>query len=112
MTQRDLFPRFSDSPTTTAPAPAQRHSQTSVAAAESITPHLNRLERMVMDFLAKAEDGGTDEEIALGTGLLEGTARARRVNLVGAGKVTDSGRERSTSRGRNAHVWVKANVNH
>ena len=101
MNQRELFSRFTDSE-----APAQRHSQTSVAAAEAIEPHLNRLERMVLDYLAKAEDGGTDEEIAIGTGLLEGTARARRVYLVGAGKVTDSGNNRSTSRGRAATVWV------
>ena len=104
MNQRELFARFPDSEATT--APAQRHSATSVAAAEAIEPHLNKLERLVLNHLAKATDGGTDEEIANGTGLLEGTARARRRELVKRGMVRITPRTRDTTRGRAATVWT------
>ena len=104
MNQLNLFPTYPDSEATA--VPAQRHSRTSVAAAESMKPHLNRLERIVMDFLARADDGGTDEEIAIGTGLLEGTARARRRELVQRQLVTVTPRSRPTTRGRMAFLFL------
>ena len=104
MTQLNLFPTHPDSDATA--VPAQRHSPTSVAAAEAIEPHLNRLERLVLGFLETAKDGGTDEEIAIGTGLLEGTARARRRELVKRGMVRITPRTRETSRRRSATIWL------
>ncbi len=83
-----------------------------MAAAEAIEPHLNKLERMVMDYLAKAKDGGTDEEVALGTGLRQETARARRRELVIMGKVIKSDKQRPTSSGRAATVWILKRIPH
>lgn len=87
--------------------PAQRHSETSVAAAESIRPDANRLRAVVLDAIRRAgADGLTDEEGIAATGLSPSTYRPRRVECVQAGKVIDSGKTRKTASGRNAVVWI------
>lgn len=85
-------------------APAQRHSPTSVAAAEGLTPQaLNAMQRKVVAYL---EDHGpsTDEEIAVGLGMNPSTERPRRIELARAGIVVEAG-ERKTASGRRATVW-------
>ena len=87
--------------------PAQRHSPTSVAAAGEIRPVSGRLRQLVLDWLTgQSSDGGTDEEGIAALGLSPSTYRPRRVELVEAGLVIDSGRTRRTYAGRKAVVWV------
>jgi hypothetical protein len=51
-------------------APAQQHSRTSMAAADSLDENaLNRLQRQVLAVIAAASAGLTDEEIQLHTGM-------------------------------------------
>ena len=85
-------------------APAQRHSATSVAAAESLTPGaLNAAQRRVLAYLEE-HGPATDEEIIAGTGMNPSTARPRRIELVRHGLVVEDG-ERRTASGRRATVW-------
>lgn len=86
-------------------APAQRHSATSVAAADSMDRStMNRLQRLIYDFLRDQPEGATDEEIAHACGLNPSTARPRRIELVRHGLVVEDG-ERKTASGRRATVW-------
>ena len=84
-------------------APAQRHSDTSRAAAEQVAPKVEALARRVLDALR----GGplTDEEGQRLLGMGGNTYRPRRVNLVTLGFVEDSGQTRKTSSARHATVW-------
>ena len=97
--------RFAQVPITFTLAP-HSDEDTSRDAAKAITPHLERLERRVLDALA--ENGPmTDQEIERATGLSGNTARPRRVALCGRGLVVDSGERRKASR-RPAKVWRRA----
>lgn len=88
-------------------APFQPHSPTSRAAAESVAGQAPSLRRAVYRALLEAGEGGcTDEEIQALLGLSGSTQRPRRVELVEAGLVRDSGRKRTTGSGRLAVVWV------
>jgi DNA-binding MarR family transcriptional regulator len=85
-------------------APAQQHSPTSVAAAESLTPEdLNDGQRRVLAYL-KEHGPATDEQIIAGTGMNPNTARPRRVELVRRGLVVNGGEGRTQS-GNRAVVW-------
>jgi hypothetical protein len=84
--------------------PASNDS-TSLEAAESLVPHLGRLEAAVLEVI-RHRHGATDEEVERATGLLHQTASARRRGLVLHGMVRDSGLTRKTNSGRNAIVWV------
>ena len=85
-------------------APAQRHSPTSVAAAEALAPEaLNAAQRRVLAYLEE-HGPATDEEIIAGTGMNPSTARPRRIELVRHGLVVEDG-ERRTASGRRATVW-------
>jgi hypothetical protein len=87
--------------------PAQRHSPTSVEAANSIKPVLNELQTKVFAaFEYVAEEGLTDEEGISALSMPASTYRPRRVELVEAGLVRNSGRTRPTASGRKAVVWV------
>lgn len=86
--------------------PAQRHSVTSVAAAQEIKPTATTLRARVYEFLkAQGERGATDEEMQLGLPMAASTQRPRRVELVKAGLIGDSRLTRKTSSGRSATVW-------
>lgn len=88
-------------------APAQRHSPTSVAAAEQVKPIAETQRRLVLSILQMAgERGLTDDEIQAATGMNPSGARPRRIELVRAGLVRDSGRTRKTRSGREAVVWT------
>jgi hypothetical protein len=86
--------------------PAQRHSPTSVEAAQSITPQrIGELHRAIMGLLREQPEGATDEEMQDELFMLANTQRPRRRELQLAGIVEDSGKTRLTRTGRNAVVW-------
>ncbi len=87
-------------------APSQRHSPTSVAAADAIGPALNDLQIRLLAFLReRGDEGATDEEGVESLGWSPSTYRPRRVELVAKGLVRDQGRQRKCRSGRNAAVW-------
>lgn len=89
------------------PAPAQKHSATSVAAAHRVASAA-ALRAQVLEYLRERVDGATDEEIQTALSMGGSTQRPRRVELVNRGLVHDSGRTRRTTSGRQAVVWVAA----
>lgn len=84
--------------------PRQRHSETSVAAAESVAAYVPMLEQKVLSYIHRS-NGCSDEHGALGTGLRENTYRPRRIWLTDNGYVKDSGRKTKGTSGRLATVW-------
>lgn len=92
---------------TPAPAPYQRHSRTSRAAAASIEPKTGTKRAVVLAFLrGRGRAGATDEEMQREIPMGPNTQRPRRVELVAARLIRDSGRERNTAGGDAAVVWV------
>lgn len=91
----------------TAPQTQVRHDarDTSLAAATKALGRSAGWRRRVFDLIA-ASDGVTDEEIADQLGMNPSTERPRRVELVQAGLIRDSGRRRRTVSGTDAAVWV------
>lgn len=86
-------------------APAQQHSVTSRAAADSMDrATLNRLQRLIYDFVADQPGGATDEEIARACSLNPSTARPRRIELERRGLIVEAGTRKAAS-GRMATVW-------
>ena len=86
--------------------PAQRHSDTSVAAADAIAGTTGRLRRLVLDHLKAVHPAGaTDEEMQTALGMNPSTQRPRRIELVERHMVRDSGQRRKTTSGRWAVVW-------
>jgi hypothetical protein len=90
------------------PALAQEHSVTSRAAAAKIEPRRGTLQTIVYLYIKSCSSGATDEEGMEATGIVASTYRPRRVELVEAGRIVDSGRTRKTRSGREAVVWVAA----
>lgn len=83
--------------------------ETSEEAAEAIKRKRLAQWRRIHERLILAGWGGlTDQEIQRATGLDPSTERPRRIELVNAGLVYDSGRKRRTLSGRRAIVWVSA----
>lgn len=91
------------------PAPYVQGSETSRAAAQHVGNATGAMREAVLRFLAdRGDEGATDEEIGSALRLGGSTARPRRVELVAAGCVRDSGKRRPTTSGRAATVWVRA----
>lgn len=89
------------------PAPYQRPSATSKAAAEAVKPHSASYRGIVLAFIrAKGSAGATNEEIAAGTLLQIQTVCPRVVELREARLITDSGTTRPTQSGRQAKCWI------
>lgn len=87
-------------------APYQRHSKTSVDAANAIGPRLGQLQSEVLNFIRQAGvHGATDEEIQEGLTLNPSTQRPRRIELMYLGLIYNSSITRRTRSGRNATVW-------
>jgi hypothetical protein len=83
----------------------QRHSPTSRAAAELLTPTtINACQRKVLAYLADHPDGATDEEMQLGIPMSPSTQRPRRIELVAKGMIVQAG-EGKTRSGRRAVKW-------
>ena len=94
-----------DLPLFARPAPSVRGSRTSAAAADAMRPAtLNRLHRLVLEYIAAHQDGVTDEEIASGVELNPSTARPRRIELARRGLIVEAG-TRAGKSGRMATVW-------
>ena len=89
-------------------APYQPHSETSRAAAEVIAKGLGLLQTQVLDCIAVQYrfSGATDEQIQEFCNMNPSTQRPRRIELLKAGLIRDSGRKRRTRSGRQATVWV------
>lgn len=88
-------------------APFVSHSPTSVAAAEAIEPISGTQRRLVLTLIQlSGERGMTDNELQDESGIAGSAQRPRRIELVKAGLVKDSGRTRATKSGRQAVVWI------
>lgn len=89
--------------------PFQRHSPTSRAAAAGIEPVAGTRRAAVLSFLrAMGPRGATDEEMQAQIPMVPNTQRPRRIELVQAQLVVNSGRVRATRGGDDAVVWVAA----
>ena len=101
MTQPNLFTAWEPEP------PSVAGSPTSVAAAKEIEPVSGALRRQVYAFLReRGRTGATDEEMQDALAMSPSTQRPRRIELVQAGHVRDSGDKRKTRSGRLAMVWI------
>lgn len=89
------------------PPPAQRHSDTSMAAARRVEPSAGSKRAIVLGFLLKCgPSGATDEEMQRGIPMAANTQRPRRVELCSGGWARDSGLRRRCRGGDAAVVWV------
>jgi hypothetical protein len=90
-------------------APYVRESETSAAAAASLTPEaLGSLQRRVLEFIRdRGEEGATDEECQRELGMNPSTQRPRRGELANAGLIVEAGTRLTSSR-RRATVWRAA----
>ncbi len=86
--------------------PAQRHSETSRAAAAAIKPKIGPLQWKVLAFLRLFKTGATDEEMQIRIPMGANTQRPRRRELELMGLVVDSGARRMNASGKLAVVWV------
>lgn len=84
--------------------PFVAESATSKAAAEEAKPSAATLRGRVREFL-RTNGPATDEQIQDALGMNPSTQRPRRIELVTAGFVRDSGKTRKTASGRSATVW-------
>jgi hypothetical protein len=76
-------------------------------AAISVYPRTGTCRRRVLDFIARSgERGATDEEVSLALRMRLYTAAPRRNELLNDGWVEDSERQRFTTTGTRATVWV------
>lgn len=89
-------------------APFVSHSETSRAAAKAIAPKAGTLRYKVLQWIRdRGEYGSTDEETQEGLAMRASTQRPRRVELMEAGYVKDSGRRRKSDATKtDAAVWV------
>jgi hypothetical protein len=83
--------------------PAQRHSQTSKAAAAQIKKAIGPLHKLILAHLK--DKPSTDEEIMSALDMNGNTERPRRRELELMGKIEDSGKTRRTKSGRDAVIW-------
>jgi hypothetical protein len=93
--------------------PAQRHSETSVAAATAIKPKIGPLQAKILAFLrsrtgatGQRNSGATDEEMQELIPMGANTQRPRRRELELMGLVVDSGNRRLNASGKLAVVWT------
>ena len=85
-------------------AARQAHSDTSTAAAEAIAPLAGTLQAQVLDLLT-VWGPMTDEQMQSVLDLNPSTQRPRRIELMHAGFVRDSGQRGLTLSGRMAVLW-------
>jgi hypothetical protein len=90
-------------------APGHRKVQTSIAAAEALTPKLAHLQNLVCSAIADAgENGLTADEVAVRLGMERWVLRPRTSELRRKGAIRDSGRRRPNVTGKQAIVWIVA----
>ena len=90
------------------PAPSVRGSETSLAAAVSISGNRNGMHDRIMRFLLAHPEGATDEQIQIGIDMNPSTERPRRGELEQLGKIKNSGRKARTLSKRSAVIWIVA----
>jgi hypothetical protein len=89
------------------PAPYQRHSATSKAAAKALKPSKVEQDRaLILSALKIISEGMTDDLIQSVTCLPGDSERPRRISLLKDGLICDSGRKALTRSGKLAVVWV------
>jgi len=86
--------------------PAQKHSDTSRAAAESIRKRIGPLHQEILNFLKQRPRGATDEEMQTEIPMPANTQRPRRIELTQMERLADSGRRKLTGSKRHAVIWV------
>lgn len=88
-------------------APFVQGSRTSEAAAESIQPDLQRLEKLVVDAVrARGPSGATSDEIEVLLNLPHQTVSARFAGLKKRGVLIETEATRKTRSGRAAGVYL------
>ena len=88
-----------------------RGSETSKSAAASVETASGTQRMRVMAYiLAMGGEGATDHEMQAALSMNPSTQRPRRIELVEAGNVKDSGRSRPSPSGRQSIVWVSADT--
>jgi len=83
----------------------QRHSATSREAADLVRRAPTLRQQVLRAIVASGRRGMTDEELQEELHINPSTQRPRRIELVDAGLVVDSGQTRPTRSGRQAVVW-------
>jgi hypothetical protein len=86
--------------------PYQQHSVTSQAAAEVAASFAPSDRQRVLDWLRAHPAGLTDEQLQRALRMNPSTERPRRIELVRASLVVDSGTTRKTRAGVKAVVWI------
>jgi hypothetical protein len=87
--------------------PFQPHSGPSRQAARAGKAHAaSQRDRVLVYLKSRGAEGGTDEEGALALAMNPSTYRPRRVELVRAGSVADSGATRRGLSGSRMSVWI------
>lgn len=80
---------------------------TSTLAYDSIKPCAATLREQVYAYvLSQGIHGATDEQVQVALGMNPSTQRPRRLELVEAGRLCQSGEIRETRSGRKAVVWI------
>lgn len=80
-------------------------TETSDAAARSVSPKRSKLQARVVEAISRNYGEATADEIEVLTGLSGNSVRPRIVELREAGVIEDSGRQRPTRLGNKAVVW-------
>ncbi len=89
------------------PAPTNGTETSHLSAVSWKPDELNRLRRLVYEFLVeRGEHGATDQEVQQSLNLPSQTECPRRWELVKGGLVENSGRRRRTLSQRSAIVWT------
>lgn len=88
-------------------APGHRNVETSIAAADSLSPKLGRLQRMAERAIRDAGANGlTADELAAGLDMDRWSIQPRTSELKRKGVIRDSGQRRPNSTGKMAIVWI------
>lgn len=83
--------------------------ETELDAAGRALPRSGTQRRKVYDYLVSS-GGATDEEVQIALGINHNSQTPRRLELVEAGLVVDSGQRRATISGASAIVWKVTSV--
>lgn len=86
--------------------PFAAHSDTSRAAAESMTKHFSKQQKRLYLWARLQRQGFTDEEGAAALKMNPSSFRPRRGELVAMGRLRDTTQRKPTQSGRQATVWV------
>jgi len=91
--------------------PSNTKSETSLAAADSMTKPAARLRHLALKFVAEQGSvGATCDEAVRSLGMIHQTCPARFNELRGKHMIAPSGRKRPTSSGRDADVMVVTQI--